>query len=154
MTDKLKRDLTPGCSESSHLVMPNDTNPLGTLFGGRAVEWMDIAAGLAAIRLSHKHAVTASIERLDLSKAQLLGAGAYGKVYAVILEDGTEAAVKIYEKQAHGGNGAYAALFKELTLLRSMEHELIVRTLGHGTLDSSRGFIALELCRGLSLRNW
>lgn len=45
--------------------MPNDTNPLGTLFGGRAVEWMDIAAGLAAMRLSHKYAVTASIERLD-----------------------------------------------------------------------------------------
>ena len=58
-------DLIPGRSQSSHLVMPNDTNPLGDLFGGRAVEWMDIAAGLAAMRLSHKVAVTASIERLD-----------------------------------------------------------------------------------------
>jgi acyl-CoA hydrolase len=66
-------DLTPGRSESSHLVMPNDTNPLGTLFGGRAVEWMDIAAGLAAIRLSHKHAVTASIERLDFHVPIRLG---------------------------------------------------------------------------------
>lgn len=58
-------DLSAGVSSASHLVMPNDTNPLGTLFGGRAVEWMDIAAGLAAMRLSHKYAVTASIERLD-----------------------------------------------------------------------------------------
>lgn len=58
-------DLTPGRASASHLVMPNDTNPLGTLFGGRAVEWMDILAGLAAMRLSHKYAVTASIERLD-----------------------------------------------------------------------------------------
>lgn len=58
-------DLSAGISSASHLVMPNDTNPLGTLFGGRAVEWMDIAAGLAAMRLSHKYAVTASIERLD-----------------------------------------------------------------------------------------
>jgi acyl-CoA hydrolase len=66
-------DLTPGRSESSHLVMPNDTNPLGTLFGGRAVEWMDIAAGLAAMRLSHKHAVTASIERLDFHVPIRLG---------------------------------------------------------------------------------
>lgn len=66
-------DLTPGRSEASHLVMPNDTNPLGTLFGGRAVEWMDIAAGLAAIRLSHKHAVTASIERLDFHVPIQLG---------------------------------------------------------------------------------
>jgi acyl-CoA hydrolase len=66
-------DLTPGRSEASHLVMPNDTNPLGALFGGRAVEWMDIAAGLAAIRLSHKHAVTASIERLDFHVPIQLG---------------------------------------------------------------------------------
>jgi acyl-CoA hydrolase len=66
-------DLTPGRSEASHLVMPNDTNPLGALFGGRAVEWMDIAAGLAAIRLSHKHAVTASIERLDFHVPIRLG---------------------------------------------------------------------------------
>lgn len=58
-------DLTPGRSSASHLIMPNDANPLGALFGGRAVEWMDIAAGLAAMRLSHKVAVTASIERLD-----------------------------------------------------------------------------------------
>ena len=56
-------DLTPGRSSASHLVMPNDTNPaIGNLFGGRAVEWMDIAAGLAAMRLSHHVAVTASID--------------------------------------------------------------------------------------------
>jgi len=58
-------DLTKGKSTGSHLVLPTDTNPLGALFGGRAVEWMDIAAGLAAIRLSGRPAVTASIERLD-----------------------------------------------------------------------------------------
>lgn len=58
-------DLTKGRASASHLVLPIDTNPLGALFGGRAVQWMDIAAGLAAIRLSGKTAVTASIERLD-----------------------------------------------------------------------------------------
>jgi acyl-CoA hydrolase len=73
MSEEQQRDLTPGRSEASHLVMPNDTNPLGTLFGGRAVEWMDIAAGLAAIRLSHRHVVTASIERLDFHVPIRLG---------------------------------------------------------------------------------
>lgn len=58
-------DLSKGQATASHLVLPIDTNPLGALFGGRAVQWMDIAAGLAAIRLSGKTAVTASIERLD-----------------------------------------------------------------------------------------
>ena len=61
----MKIDLTRGRATASHLVLPTDTNPLGALFGGRAVEWMDIAAGLAAIRLSGHASVTASIERLD-----------------------------------------------------------------------------------------
>ncbi len=58
-------DFSRGKATASHLVLPTDTNPLGALFGGRAVEWMDIAAGLAGIRLSKKTVVTASIERLD-----------------------------------------------------------------------------------------
>ncbi|MEJ2369117.1 MAG: acyl-CoA thioesterase [Acidobacteriota bacterium] len=58
-------DLSAGRVTTVHLIMPNDTNPLGSLFGGRAVEWMDIAAGLAARRLSKHTPVTASIERLD-----------------------------------------------------------------------------------------
>lgn len=61
----MELDLSKGRASASHLVLPIDTNPLGALFGGRAVQWMDIAAGLAAIRLSGKTAVTASIERLD-----------------------------------------------------------------------------------------
>ncbi len=61
----MELDLTKGRASASHLVLPIDTNPLGALFGGRAVQWMDIAAGLAAIRLSGKTCVTASIERLD-----------------------------------------------------------------------------------------
>jgi acyl-CoA hydrolase len=61
----MELDLKKGKASASHLVLPIDTNPIGALFGGRAVQWMDIAAGLAAIRLSGKTAVTASIERLD-----------------------------------------------------------------------------------------
>lgn len=58
-------DLNKGHASAVHLVLPNDTNPIGSLFGGRAVEWMDIAAGLAGMRLSRHYVVTASIERLD-----------------------------------------------------------------------------------------
>lgn len=61
----MKIDMSRGRATANHLVLPVDTNPLGALFGGRAVQWMDIAAGLAAIRLSGHPSVTASIERLD-----------------------------------------------------------------------------------------
>jgi len=58
-------DLSKGVANSIHLVMPNDTNPKGTLFGGKGLEWMDIAAGMAAARLGRQTVVTASIERVD-----------------------------------------------------------------------------------------
>jgi acyl-CoA hydrolase len=58
-------DLSKGTATAVHLVMPNDTNPQGNLFGGKGLEWMDIAAGLAAMRLSRRTVATASIERVD-----------------------------------------------------------------------------------------
>lgn len=46
-------------------VFPNDTNHLGTIFGGALVAWMDKAAAFAAIRRARNPVVTASIERID-----------------------------------------------------------------------------------------
>jgi acyl-CoA hydrolase len=35
----------------TQIVMPNDTNTLGNLFGGRLLQWMDVVASIAA----HRH---------------------------------------------------------------------------------------------------
>jgi acyl-CoA thioesterase YciA len=58
-------DLSRGVASTSHHIMPDDTNHIGALFGGRAMAWMDLAAGLAAMRLSKHMVVTASIEKVD-----------------------------------------------------------------------------------------
>ena len=34
--------------EMTELVLPNDTNQMGNLLGGRLMHWMDIAAAIAA----------------------------------------------------------------------------------------------------------
>lgn len=52
-------------SEMNEIVLPNDTNPLGTLLGGRLMHWIDLAAALAAHRHSRNYVVTASIDHLD-----------------------------------------------------------------------------------------
>lgn len=49
----------------AHLVMPNETNHLGTLFGGVALGLMDHAAFVAASRLARRTAVTVSVDRID-----------------------------------------------------------------------------------------
>lgn len=45
--------------------MPNDANPLGNLMGGRVMQWIDIAAAIAAGRHARRQAVTASVDRID-----------------------------------------------------------------------------------------
>ncbi|MBI4811623.1 MAG: acyl-CoA thioesterase [Ignavibacteriales bacterium] len=50
--------------EMTQLVLPNDTNQLGNLLGGRLMEWMDIAAAIAAQRHSNRVCVTAAVDEL------------------------------------------------------------------------------------------
>jgi acyl-CoA hydrolase len=52
-------------SEAIELVLPNDTNQLGVLLGGRLMHWIDLAGALAAHRHSNSHAVTASMDHID-----------------------------------------------------------------------------------------
>lgn len=47
------------------LVLPNQTNNHGTMFGGEVLSMMDKAAGIAALRFCRKPVVTASTERID-----------------------------------------------------------------------------------------
>ncbi|MGR4064425.1 MAG: acyl-CoA thioesterase [Vulcanimicrobiaceae bacterium] len=49
----------------TEIVFPSDTNAYGTLFGGKALEMMDVVAGIAAMRACRKQVVTASIGRID-----------------------------------------------------------------------------------------
>jgi acyl-CoA hydrolase len=54
-------------------VLPNDTNPLGTLFGGRLIQWMDIAGGIAAYRHCGRVCVTAAINNVSFDHPVKLG---------------------------------------------------------------------------------
>ncbi len=51
--------------ETTHLVMPADANGLGTAFGGRVMQWIDLAASMAAMRHTRLPVVTASIDQLS-----------------------------------------------------------------------------------------
>lgn len=55
------------------LVLPNDTNILNNLLGGRLMHWMDIAAAMAASRHCHNIAVTAEVDDLSFHEPIRLG---------------------------------------------------------------------------------
>lgn len=52
-------------SHTSRIVMPGDTNHLGTLYGGTLMAWMDTAAAVAGVRRAGSEAVvTAAVDGL------------------------------------------------------------------------------------------
>ncbi len=57
----------------TELVLPNDTNYLGNLLGGRLMHWVDIAAALSAQRHSSKVCVTASVDEISFNEPIKLG---------------------------------------------------------------------------------
>jgi acyl-CoA hydrolase len=48
----------------TEMVLPSDANPLGTVFGGKVMQWIDIAGGIAAARHCREPVVTAGMDAL------------------------------------------------------------------------------------------
>ncbi|MBN1447497.1 MAG: acyl-CoA thioesterase [Bacteroidetes bacterium] len=59
--------------EMTELVLPNDTNQLGNLLGGRLMHMMDIAMAIAAARHSGLVCVTASVDEINFLHPIRLG---------------------------------------------------------------------------------
>ncbi|HHT0595012.1 TPA: acyl-CoA thioesterase [Legionella anisa] len=47
------------------IVFPNQVNHVGTLFGGHALEWMDMAASIAATRFTRSTVVTVASDKIE-----------------------------------------------------------------------------------------
>lgn len=57
----------------NELVLPNDTNPLNNLMGGRLLHWMDIAAAISAQKHCNRIVVTASVDNVSFRAPIKLG---------------------------------------------------------------------------------
>lgn len=55
-------------SVTTKLVLPNDTNTLNTLFGGRLLAWMDEIASISAYRHAGRVVVTASVNNVSFDQ--------------------------------------------------------------------------------------
>ena len=58
---------------TTHLVLPPDTNALGSAFGGRIMQWMDIAAAVAAGRHCGLPVVTVALDDVHFARPIRLG---------------------------------------------------------------------------------
>jgi len=57
----------------TELVLPNDTNPLNNLMGGRLMHWMDIVSAISAQKHSNRIVVTASVDNISFQNPIALG---------------------------------------------------------------------------------
>jgi acyl-CoA hydrolase len=57
----------------NELVLPNDTNTLNNLMGGRLLHWMDIAAAISAQKHCNHIVVTASVDNVSFKRSIKLG---------------------------------------------------------------------------------
>ena len=67
------KPVSESSAEFTHMVLPPDTNALGTIFGGRVMEWVDIGAAIVAQRHCRMVAVTASMDALHFISPIKLG---------------------------------------------------------------------------------
>ncbi|SFB93383.1 Acyl-CoA hydrolase [Parapedobacter composti] len=70
MTQKYARESFTIMNE---LVLPNDTNTLNNLMGGRLLHWMDIAAAISAQKHCNRIVVTASVDNVSFKHPVKLG---------------------------------------------------------------------------------
>lgn len=69
----LAKAVSESAADFHHLVLPPDINALGTIFGGRIMEWIDKAAAIVAMRHCRSIAVTASMDALNFYSPVNLG---------------------------------------------------------------------------------
>lgn len=71
--EKDRRPVSGSHVEMVELVLPNDTNQLGNLLGGRLMHWIDISAAMAATRHSNHVCVTAAVDQISFLHPIKLG---------------------------------------------------------------------------------
>ncbi|HEY3251219.1 MAG TPA: acyl-CoA thioesterase [Ignavibacteria bacterium] len=95
------------------LVLPNDTNILNNLLGGRLMHWMDIAAAMTASRHCNNVAVTAAVDKLVFHEPIKLGnivtlKASVNRAFTTSMEVGVRVEVEDFETgEIKHSNSAY-----------------------------------------------
>ena len=70
---RIKKTPSDSALSMTELVLPNDTNTLNNLMGGRLMHWMDVVSAIVAQRHSNNLVVTASVDNISFKHPIALG---------------------------------------------------------------------------------
>lgn len=97
-------------SEMTEIVLPNDTNTLGHLLGGRLMHFIDLTGAMAAYRHARTYVVTASMDHIDFIRPVRLGdlvtlKASVNRAFTSSMETG----VKVWAENTRTGAVAHVA---------------------------------------------
>jgi acyl-CoA hydrolase len=107
------RTVSASQSERSEIIFPGDANPLGNLFGGRLMQFIDLVGAMAASRHSRAIPVTASMDHLDFVAPVKVGdililKASVNRAFNTSMEVGVKAMVEnVYAQTLHHVSSAY-----------------------------------------------
>jgi acyl-CoA hydrolase len=97
-------------SEMTEIILPNDTNTLGNLLGGRLMHFIDLTGAMAAYRHSRTNVVTAAMDHIDFIRPVHLGdlltlRSSVNRAFKTSMEVG----VKVWAENTRTGSIAHVA---------------------------------------------
>ena len=106
----LVRTVASTQSEMTEIILPNDTNTLGNLLGGRLMHFIDLTGAMAAYRHSRTHVVTAAMDHIDFIRPVHLGdlltlKSSVNRAFTSSMEVG----VKVWAENTRTGEVAHVA---------------------------------------------
>jgi acyl-CoA hydrolase len=106
----LVRTVASTQSEMTEIILPNDTNTLGNLLGGRLMHFIDLTGAMAAYRHSRTHVVTAAMDHIDFIRPVHLGdlltlKSSVNRAFTSSMEVG----VKVWAENTRTGSVAHVA---------------------------------------------
>lgn len=104
MSELTVRRVADSQSERSEIIFPSDTNPIGALFGGRLLQFIDLTGAICASRHARAFTVTASMDHIDFVAPVRVGEllilkASVNRAFRTSMEVGVKAMVEDVEKQ-------------------------------------------------------
>ena len=108
--NRVARTVASTQSEMTEIILPNDTNTLGNLLGGRLMHFIDLTGAMAAYRHSRTHVVTAAMDHIDFIRPVRLGdlltlKSSVNRAFTSSMEVG----VKVWAENTRTGGVAHVA---------------------------------------------
>ena len=136
-------------SEMTEIVLPNDTNTLGNLLGGRLMHFIDLVGAMAAYRHCRTHVVTAAMDHIDFIQPVHVGdllnlKSSVNRAFNTSMEVG----VKVWVENAQTGTKLHvASAYLVFVAIDQNGRRVPVQELAPVTADEQRRYADAQLRR-------